>query len=108
MSITAQHLTFVRLALDNAYTPVFIPQWHALCASSGPADATTSPLAAMNANPSTGTTPTAVISAGELAGAMDYAAVGQAVSRFNKRLAREPALLRQITKIQSQLSNVEM
>jgi hypothetical protein len=30
---------------------------------------------------------------------MDYAVVGQAVSRFRKRLDHEPALLRQITKI---------
>jgi len=30
---------------------------------------------------------------GELAGGMDYAAVGQAVSRFSKRQLREPALL---------------
>jgi hypothetical protein len=45
---------------------------------------------------------------GELAGDMDYAAVGQAVSRFGKRLEDSAALRRQITKIQSQLSNVEM
>jgi REP element-mobilizing transposase RayT len=45
---------------------------------------------------------------GELAGDIDYAAVGQAVSRFGKRLQDSDALRRQITKIQSQLSNVEM
>lgn len=45
---------------------------------------------------------------GELAGGIDYAAVGQAVSRFGKRLDHEPSLLRQMTAIQSQLSNVEM
>ena len=36
---------------------------------------------------------------GSLAGGMDYAAVGQAVSRFAKRLEREPALQREIAKI---------
>jgi len=45
---------------------------------------------------------------GELAGGMDYAAVGQAVSRMNKRLAKPGALQRQLVKVEQQLSNVEM
>ena len=44
---------------------------------------------------------------GSLAGGMDYAAVGQAVSRFGKRLLKEPALRRQTEHLQVQLSNVE-
>ena len=44
---------------------------------------------------------------GELAGGMDYAAVGQAVSRFDKRLLKEPALRRQMNHLKAQLSNVE-
>jgi hypothetical protein len=39
---------------------------------------------------------------------MDYAAVGQAVSRFGKRLQREAGLRRELRQIESQLSNVEM
>jgi putative transposase len=45
---------------------------------------------------------------GKLAGGMDYAAVGQAVSRFGKRLEKEATLRRKVTEIESQLSNVEM
>jgi hypothetical protein len=45
---------------------------------------------------------------GQLAGGLDYAAVGQAVSRFGKRLEREPGLRQQVTKLSLQLSNVEM
>ena len=44
---------------------------------------------------------------GELAGGMAYAAVGQAVSRFSKRLLKEPALRRQMHYLKAQLSNVE-
>ena len=44
---------------------------------------------------------------GELAGGMDYAAVGQAVSRFSKRLLKEPALRRQMNHMKAQLSNIE-
>jgi len=40
---------------------------------------------------------------GELAGGMDYAAVGQAVSRFSKRLLREPALRRQMNHLKAQV-----
>jgi REP element-mobilizing transposase RayT len=43
---------------------------------------------------------------GEVAGGMEYAAVGQAVSRFGKRLEREPRLRREIAKIEAALSNV--
>jgi len=39
---------------------------------------------------------------------MDYAAVGQAVSRFSKRMQNGGELQRTVTKIQKQLSNVEM
>ncbi len=45
---------------------------------------------------------------GRLAGDMDYAAVGQAVSRFGKRLEKETGLRRELRGIESQLSNVEM
>jgi hypothetical protein len=45
---------------------------------------------------------------GRLAGGMDYAAVGQAVSRFGKRLQREAGLRRELRQIESQLSSVEM
>ena len=44
---------------------------------------------------------------GELAGGMDYAAVGQAVSRFDKRRLKEPTLRRQMNHMKAQLSNVE-
>ena len=44
---------------------------------------------------------------GRLAGGMDYAAVGQAVSRFSRRLDKQAALHREIDGIQTQLSNVE-
>jgi hypothetical protein len=43
----------------------------------------------------------------ELAGGMDYVAMGQAVSRFSKRLLKEPALRRQMHYLKAQLSNVE-
>lgn len=45
---------------------------------------------------------------GQLAGGMDYAAVGQAVSRFGRRLEQEVGLRRNMTRIDNQLSNVEM
>jgi REP element-mobilizing transposase RayT len=45
---------------------------------------------------------------GALAGPMDYAAVGQAVSRFGKRLQNEAKLRRELQQIELQLSNVEM
>jgi len=45
---------------------------------------------------------------GEFAGGMDYAAVGQAVARFGKRVGREAQLRQRITRIQKQMSNVEM
>ena len=45
---------------------------------------------------------------GEFAGGMDYAAVGQAVARFGKRVEREAQLRQRITRIQKQMSNVEM
>jgi putative transposase len=44
---------------------------------------------------------------GQAAGGMDYAAVGQAVSRFGRRWEKDPALRREVTRIESQLSNVE-
>jgi len=40
---------------------------------------------------------------GELAGGMDYAAVSQAVSRFGKRLERDPRLQREVEAIKSRL-----
>jgi hypothetical protein len=39
---------------------------------------------------------------------MDYAAVGQAVSRFGKRLERHPKLARELKRPETKLSNVEM
>jgi hypothetical protein len=45
---------------------------------------------------------------GELVGGLDYAAVGQAVARFGRRLEREPSLRRSISGVQARLSNVEM
>jgi putative transposase len=45
---------------------------------------------------------------GELVGGMDYAAVGQAVSRFGKRLERDSGLRRKVKVIQSTMSNVEI
>jgi REP element-mobilizing transposase RayT len=44
---------------------------------------------------------------GELAGGMDYAAVGQAVSRFGKRLEQQHQLRQSLTDIETQLSNVD-
>ena len=44
---------------------------------------------------------------GELAGAMDYAAVGQAIARLGKRMARDPELRRQLMTLEARLSNVE-
>jgi REP element-mobilizing transposase RayT len=41
----------------------------------------------------------------ELAGGIDYAAAGTAVSRFARRLAREPALKRMLTRIENRLLN---
>jgi len=45
---------------------------------------------------------------GQLAGGMDYAAVGQAVSRFGKRIQNEGELQRTVSKIEKQLSNTEI
>ena len=45
---------------------------------------------------------------GGLADGVDYAAVGQAVSRFGRRLKRERALGESIAKLERQMSNVEM
>ncbi len=45
---------------------------------------------------------------GEWAGGMDYAAVGQAVSRFGKRLEHDRALRRQVAEIERLLSNIEI
>ena len=45
---------------------------------------------------------------GELAGGMDYAAAGQALCRFGRRLERERDLRREIEKIESELSSIEM
>jgi REP element-mobilizing transposase RayT len=45
---------------------------------------------------------------GQLVGGMDYAAVGQAVSRFGKRLQSAADLRGKLSKIERTLSNVEM
>ena len=45
---------------------------------------------------------------GELAGGLDYAAVGQAVSRFGRRLDKEMDLHRTVTRLENSLSTVEM
>ncbi len=45
---------------------------------------------------------------GVLAGGIDYAAVGQAVSRFGHRLEGQDQLRRTLVQIEGQLSNVEM
>jgi len=45
---------------------------------------------------------------GQLAGGLDYAAVGQAISRFRKRLEKRTELQRQFTIVENHLSNVEM
>jgi len=45
---------------------------------------------------------------GRLAGGMDYAAVGQAVSRFGRRLQKDATLRRKVRQIKAKLSNVEM
>jgi hypothetical protein len=45
---------------------------------------------------------------GSLAGGMDYAAVGQAVSRFGKPLERDLKLARELKRLETKLSNVEM
>jgi len=39
---------------------------------------------------------------------LDYAAVGQAVSRFGKRLTKDTKLRNEIRRLETQLSNVEM
>jgi hypothetical protein len=44
---------------------------------------------------------------GELAGGMDDAAVGQALSRFGKRLSQDLGLRRSVGRLQGQLSNIE-
>ena len=43
-----------------------------------------------------------------MVGGMDYAAVGQAVSRFGKRLTKDTKLRNEIRRLETQLSNVEM
>ena len=48
-----------------------------------------------------------LVQLGQAAGGMDYAAVGQAVSRFVRRWEKDPTLRREVTRIESQLSNVE-
>jgi hypothetical protein len=45
---------------------------------------------------------------GQLAGGMDCAAVGQAVSRIGGRLEHSPALRSQFKKLEQNSSNVEM
>ncbi|HLH56844.1 MAG TPA: hypothetical protein VKY92_24875, partial [Verrucomicrobiae bacterium] len=45
---------------------------------------------------------------GQLAGGLDYAAVGQAVSRFGKRLQKGGELQRQVKKLEQRLLEVEM
>jgi len=45
---------------------------------------------------------------GQLAGGLDYAGVGQAVSRCGKRLQKGRELPRQLRKLDQQLSKVEM
>jgi len=45
---------------------------------------------------------------GELIGGIDYAAVGQAVSRFGKRLVKDTKLRGEIRRLETKLSNVEM
>ena len=45
---------------------------------------------------------------GQLAGGMDYAAVGQAVSRFGRRLEQARDLRRSLSAIEAKMSNVEM
>jgi putative transposase len=44
----------------------------------------------------------------ELAGGIDYSAAGAAVSRFARRLRAEPALQREVSRIEKQLSNFEI
>jgi len=44
---------------------------------------------------------------GKLAGGTDYAAVGQAISRFARRLAQAGRLQRELKGIEKRLSNVE-
>jgi len=45
---------------------------------------------------------------GRLAGQMDYAAVAQAISRFGKRMQKEPSLQTDIAKLRGEMSIVEM
>jgi hypothetical protein len=45
---------------------------------------------------------------GKLAGGADYAAVGQAVSRFGRRLEKQRDVKRKLGETERQLSNVEM
>ncbi|MEY2409502.1 MAG: hypothetical protein QOF48_2172 [Verrucomicrobiota bacterium] len=44
----------------------------------------------------------------ELAGGMDYTAAGAAVSRFHRRLSKDPKLSQLVNKIHLELSNIEM
>src|SRR5262249_46289458 len=43
---------------------------------------------------------------GELAGGVNYAAVAQALSRFEKRLAHQPGLRKLTTRLENYLSNI--
>ncbi len=45
---------------------------------------------------------------GELEGGTDYAAVGQALGRFGKRLEKEPKLQHKLRQMRSHLSHIEM
>jgi len=45
---------------------------------------------------------------GKLVGGVDYAAVGQAVSRFGRRLEQQPELKRKLAQTERRMSNVEM
>jgi len=56
---------------------------------------------------SRGLTPFAMAQLGAWAGGMDYAAVGQAVSRFGRLLEKSRELCRQLDQVEHQLSNVE-
>jgi hypothetical protein len=45
--------------------------------------------------------------AGQLTGGIDYAAVGQAVTRFGKRLKQDRELRRQLAEVENHMSNVD-
>ena len=44
---------------------------------------------------------------GELAGGIDYAAVGQTVSRFGRGVEKERGLRGKVTEIETKMSNVD-